>query len=209
MTTATINDDAATARQQRATDISLEQLGEIRIASPCHMRWEDLDGDGNIRHCRECRLHVHDFASMTPAEIAEVVAGPRSQASHRARRAIAAALLLPESGNTILVGRSARSNEDVTFRHANPADLWFHALGLPGSHVVLKKTSNTAFSDEEIRRAAGLAAHFSKGRRATAVEVMFTERKYVTKIKGAPPGLVRVKKHETVRVAPTPPDRPS
>ncbi|HTD33107.1 MAG TPA: NFACT family protein, partial [Candidatus Elarobacter sp.] len=42
------------------------------------------------------------------------------------------------SGARIYVGRSPRENAEVTFRIARPDDLWFHARGIPGSHVVLQ-----------------------------------------------------------------------
>lgn len=116
---------------------------------------------------------------------------PRSYRTHR--------------GNEILVGRSARSNAELTFRLARPDDLWFHASGMPGSHVVLKLSGSAVADDEEILEAAGFAAHFSKGRNDSHVEVMVTERRHVSKIKGAPPGLVRVERMRTVRVRPTPP----
>ena len=104
------------------------------------------------------------------------------------------------------MGRSARSNDDVTFSHANPSDLWFHAFRMPGSHVVLKTQPGTDPTDEESHRAASLAAHFSKAKNASKAEVMMTEKKNVTKIKGGPPGLVRVKSYKTIRVTPKPPE---
>ena len=105
-------------------------------------------------------------------------------------------------GSVILVGRSARSNEDVTFRLAKPHDLWLHANGVPGSHVVLKLADAREASDEDVKEAAALAAYFSKARDDAYVDVMVTERQNVRKIKGAPPGLVKVSNVRTVRVAP-------
>ena len=105
-------------------------------------------------------------------------------------------------GSVILVGRSARSNEDLTFRLAKPHDLWLHANGVPGSHVVLKLADAREASDEDVMEAAALAAYFSKARDDAYVDVMVTERQNVRKIKRAPPGLVKVKNVRTVRVAP-------
>jgi predicted ribosome quality control (RQC) complex YloA/Tae2 family protein len=84
--------------------------------------------------------------------------------------------------------------------------LWFHASGIPGSHVVLKLAGAVEADEQEIAEAAGYAAHFSKGRNDAHVDVMVTARRHVTKIKGAPPGLVRVERTRTVRVRPTPPE---
>lgn len=137
----------------------------------------------------------------------------KSQAAPRrpTRRSGPATRLPPRSfrthrGNVILVGRSARSNADLTFRLARPDDLWFHASGIPGSHVVLKLAGAVEADEQEIAEAAGYAAHFSKGRNDAHVDVMVTARRHVTKIKGAPPGLVRVERTRTVRVRPTPPE---
>ena len=116
---------------------------------------------------------------------------PRSFTTHR--------------GNVVLVGRSARSNAELTFRVAGPDDLWLHASGMPGSHVVLKRSGSHEPDDEDILEAAGYAAYFSKGRHDTHVDVMVTARRNVAKIKGAPPGLVRVANAKTVRVRPKPP----
>ena len=111
-------------------------------------------------------------------------------------------------GSVILVGRSARSNEDVTFRLAKPHDLWLHANGVAGSHVVLRLAVAREASDEDVMEAAALAAYFSKARDDAYVDVMVTERQNVRKIKGAPPGLVKVSNVRTVRVAPAPTAKP-
>jgi predicted ribosome quality control (RQC) complex YloA/Tae2 family protein len=42
-------------------------------------------------------------------------------------------------GYPIYVGRSAGQNEQVTFKIAAPEDLWLHAHGIPGAHVVIKR----------------------------------------------------------------------
>lgn len=55
-------------------NISLAQLNDIRLASPCPMKWDDMEGDGNVRFCRQCSLNVHNFSEMTPDEIAQVIA---------------------------------------------------------------------------------------------------------------------------------------
>ncbi len=137
--------------------------------------------------------------------------GSREDPKRPTRRAGLATRLPPRSfrthrGNVILVGRSARSNADLTFRLAKPGDLWLHASGIPGSHVVLKLSGAVEVDEQEIAEAAGYAAHFSKARHDLHVDVMVTERRNVSKIKGAPPGLVRVERARTVRVRPTPPE---
>jgi hypothetical protein len=53
-------------------------LDQIRVASPCPMRWEDMTpvGDGQtVRQCAQCNLNVHDLSAMTPAEVEHLVLG--------------------------------------------------------------------------------------------------------------------------------------
>ena len=94
------------------------------------------------------------------------------------------------SGARIYVGRSPRENVEVTFKIARPDDLWFHARGIPGSHVVLQTAPGTQPQDEDLAAAADLAATHSKARNAPRVEIDYTERKYVRKQRDAGPGMV-------------------
>ncbi len=93
-------------------------------------------------------------------------------------------------GSRILVGRSPAENAEVTFRIARPNDLWFHARGQPGAHVILQRDDRAAPSEDDIRTAAELAALHSKGRNSTKVTVDYTQRKHVRKRPNAAPGLV-------------------
>jgi len=94
------------------------------------------------------------------------------------------------SGARIFVGRSPRENAEVTFRIARPEDLWFHARGVPGSHVILQSPAGNAPADEDLDAAANLAAAHSKARGAARVEIDYTERKNVRKQRAGGPGLV-------------------
>jgi predicted ribosome quality control (RQC) complex YloA/Tae2 family protein len=89
----------------------------------------------------------------------------------------------------------------VTFRLSGPEDLWFHARGVPGAHVVLK-TAGRELPPEVIERAAGLAAYYSQGRGSQAVAVDVTERRHVRRVSGARPGLVTIRNERTLHVRP-------
>ncbi len=104
----------------------------------------------------------------------------------------------------VLVGTSAVGNERVTFELAGPEDLWLHAHGVPGSHVIVR-TGGRAVPPEVLEAAAGLAAWHSSARHDARVLVDWTARKYVRKVRGAPPGLVTYTHEQTLRVEPTPP----
>jgi predicted ribosome quality control (RQC) complex YloA/Tae2 family protein len=94
------------------------------------------------------------------------------------------------SGARIYVGRSPRENAEVTFRIARPDDLWFHARGIPGSHVVLQAPPGAPASDDDLDAAADLAAAHSRAHAAGRVEIDYTERKHVRKQREGGPGLV-------------------
>lgn len=93
-------------------------------------------------------------------------------------------------GAEIRVGRTARDNDELTFRHARGNDLWLHTADHPGSHVVLVVPRHGEADPEEILDAAHLAVHFSPARGARRATVHVAPRKAVHKPKGAKPGLV-------------------
>jgi DNA-binding transcriptional regulator YdaS (Cro superfamily) len=46
------------------------ELGQIQVASPCHARWEAMEGDEKVRFCRACQLPVYNLSAMEPEEAA-------------------------------------------------------------------------------------------------------------------------------------------
>ncbi len=105
-------------------------------------------------------------------------------------------------GYEILVGRGARDNDHLTFRVARPSDLWLHAADYPGSHVVVRNPSRADVPHRTLIEAAQLAANFSQARRDAKVAVHYTQRKFLSKPRGAAPGLVRMSSFHTLMVEP-------
>jgi predicted ribosome quality control (RQC) complex YloA/Tae2 family protein len=103
-------------------------------------------------------------------------------------------------GLTVLVGRSKEANDRVTFRLGNGRDWWFHAQGVPGSHVIVRSPSGAPPPERTVREAAWLAAYYSQRRQEGRVDVDYTQRKHVRKIKGAEPGQVTYSQNKTVLV---------
>ncbi len=103
-------------------------------------------------------------------------------------------------GFEIVVGRNARQNEEVTFAVAKGDDLWLHARGVPGAHVVIR-SGGQAVWPETLTMAAQLAAYHSKLRDERAATVIVTPRRYVSRAPGGHPGQVLVRQEETVTVA--------
>ena len=119
------------------------------------------------------------------------IEGRKAAPARGASRAARAPLRIERpSGARILVGRSPRENVEVTFRLAKPGDLWFHARGIPGSHVVLQPPPGAEPDATDLDCAADFAALHSRARNAPRVEIDFTERKYVRKQRDAAPGMV-------------------
>ena len=102
-------------------------------------------------------------------------------------------------GTAILVGGSAKGNERVTFDLGTGGDLWLHARGIPGAHVIVKLGGKEP-SRQTILEAARLAALYSQARGSTKVAVDYTLQRYVKKVKGGPVGLVTYTQEKTVRV---------
>lgn len=106
-------------------------------------------------------------------------------------------------GYEILVGRAARDNDHLTFRVAKPYDLWLHAADYPGSHVIVRNPTRADLPHRTIIEAAQLAAQFSQARRDAKVDVHYTQRKFLSKPKGAAPGLVRMSSFRSLTVEPS------
>jgi predicted ribosome quality control (RQC) complex YloA/Tae2 family protein len=105
-------------------------------------------------------------------------------------------------GYEILVGRAARDNDQLTFRIARPYDLWLHAADYPGSHVIVRNPTRADIPHRTIIEAAQLAAAFSQAKRDAKVDVHYTQRKFLSKPKGAAPGLVRMSSFRSLTVEP-------
>ena len=96
---------------------------------------------------------------------------------------------LSSDGFHIYIGKNNYQNDELTFKFASGSDWWFHAKGIPGSHVVLK-TQGGPIPDSAFEEAARLAAYYSKGREQDKVEIDYTEKKNVKKPNGSKPGFV-------------------
>jgi predicted ribosome quality control (RQC) complex YloA/Tae2 family protein len=175
-----------------ALRLELEQLDELQVsvetsaAGELHGLEEELTGLGLLRRPRRER--------------------PAARQSGQ-RRASTPSSLTPRrfqatGGAQILVGRSSRGNDHLTFELMNREDYWLHAAA-PGSHVVLRNPNRLPEPPSgALLEAASLAAWYSRLRRDTQAEVHWTTRREVRRIPGAPPGRVSLGRHQTVRVSP-------
>ena len=96
---------------------------------------------------------------------------------------------LSSDGHHMYVGKNNFQNDELTFKFAAGNDWWFHAKGIPGSHVVVK-TNGDELADRTFEEAGRLAAYYSKGRENEKVEIDYLEKKNVKKPNGSKPGFV-------------------
>ncbi len=102
---------------------------------------------------------------------------------------------------TIYIGKNAKNNDQL-LRMGHKNDIWLHAKGFAGSHVLIKHKNNEV-PQGIIEKAAQLAAWYSKGKGQGLCPVIFTPLKYVRKPKGAAPGAVKVMIEKTLLVKPS------
>jgi predicted ribosome quality control (RQC) complex YloA/Tae2 family protein len=105
-------------------------------------------------------------------------------------------------GFEILVGKNAKNNDILTFGSGSKDDLWLHAKDAAGSHVVVRKKGKENIPEPVVKRAAELAAYFSRYRNSTNCPVIITQRKFVRKLKGGNPGQVLVEREKVIFVNP-------
>ena len=158
---------------------------------------EQSDGIEQIEQLRR-ELQAHENARSAAAGDGNKKKGsrqpkPKNPDSYRTERS-----------DIIYVGRSGPQNERVVFDMAAGNDMWLHARGLPGSHVVVHWGGQP--DDQILERAASVAAWYSSGRTSTSVEVDATECRFVRKIRGAGPGMVTFRHERTLNVRPQSPE---
>ena len=94
----------------------------------------------------------------------------------------------------VLVGRNRRDNEAICFQLSRPTDIWMHARGCPGAHVLLcVRRGSPEVTDDDLDFAANLAIFYSDARTERRAAVTTAEPKHITKPRGAPPGAVSLR----------------
>lgn len=105
-------------------------------------------------------------------------------------------------GYDIYVGKNNKQNDELTLKFANKDDIWLHTQKIPGSHVIIRKSTNEDIPLSTITEAAKLAAYYSKARESLLVSVDYTEKKNISKAKGSKLGMVFYNDFETLLVDP-------
>jgi len=114
---------------------------------------------------------------------------------------------LLDGGWQVYLGKSALSNDELTFSFAKKDDIWFHAWQAFGSHLILRPPRKGAIPDKQIiLKAASLAAYFSKAKKSSKVPIIYTEVRYLRKVKKVP-GKAIYTKEKGLMVKPQSPDQ--
>jgi predicted ribosome quality control (RQC) complex YloA/Tae2 family protein len=167
---------------QRAKETVAAELELARAKEALVLEWLARAGD-EARDPDELEREAVAAGALEPKQ-----AAPRKSAPPPPRlpyRSFAAS-----SGAEIRVGRNAKDNDELTFKHARGNDLWLHTADTPGSHVVLVLAGRPEPHPEDLLDAAHLAAHHSPVAGAAKARVHVARRKEVHKPRGAKPGLV-------------------
>lgn len=104
--------------------------------------------------------------------------------------------------HTLYVGKSAANNDELTMKFARQQDWWFHVRGASGSHAVLRGVEGPKIPKQVLEAAASITAYYSQARNASYVPVVYTQRKYIRKPKGANIGAVVIDREQTVLARP-------
>jgi predicted ribosome quality control (RQC) complex YloA/Tae2 family protein len=155
-------------------------------------------------------IERRDAAALDSFSVAPASAGASGRelgsisraSAGRSKRIPGTRRYISSEGFEVLVGRAARDNDHLTFKVAKPNDLWLHAADYGGSHVVIRNPTRKDIPHRTIIEAAQLAAHFSQARKDPKVDVHYTQRKFISKPKGAAPGLVRMSRFKNITVEP-------
>ena len=154
---------------------------------------EAADDDALESLSGEAQSHLRSRKRSRGRRREDAPSGPRSFVS--------------SEGFTILVGRNARENDNLSLRMARGNDIFLHASGRPGAHVIIRTVAGKTVPRDTLLEAAQLALYYSLTRRSSAVfvegasaDVDYAPAKLLSKPKGAPPGLVLLRSHKTLRV---------
>ena len=171
---------------------SLSELDELR-REPLLMSPREFLGKMD-RFLKNAKIDSSARGDMRETHLGrQAVAAPRAGRPGRgatgAHKSFRPRTYVTSDGWEVWVGQSEADNDLITHRLSNPHDFWFHVVGAPGSHVILRRpTRNSIPRPTTLVEAAQIAAFFSKARKQTRVPVIYTERKFVFKPRRAKPG---------------------
>ncbi|MDR0304128.1 MAG: NFACT RNA binding domain-containing protein [Chitinispirillales bacterium] len=111
-------------------------------------------------------------------------------------------------GYDIYAGKTSGDNDELSVKFANPSDIWFHAAGFAGSHLIIRRKKGDPMPPNDVLSVAGgIAVFFSKAKNSGYTEVNMTEARFVRKPRKSPAGIVIAERCKTIRVLPIDPQK--
>ena len=152
------------------------------------------------------KSEIKEFMNEHSDDLKQFGLGPKNDS----KRDLPFRVFIVDGGFEVWAGKSSANNDLLTLHYAKPRDFWFHARGGSGSHVVLKVDTAKGEPGKAAReQAASIAAFYSKMKKSGLVPVAMTQKRYVRKPKGSPPGSVVVEREKVIFAVPRlPPQEP-
>lgn len=179
---------------------ALQRLADVRSCS------EVLEKADSMQDLQSLKEKVLDRGKRSEAP----ARSPQNQGPQKDRPAHQRLMSTRSSdGFTIIVGRNKQENDLLVTRLTQAHDIWMHAQGLEGAHVVVKLPNRKDPPLTTLKEAAQLAARFSRTGLGGKIKIAYTYGKYVHKVGKDKPGLVRYENEKTLEVDTTAPMPPS
>ena len=180
---------AADEQRHRVVELSKQQ----KLISQLLDRMEDIVTSDDL----------HRFAEENRKELSKFGMKTKESGQVKKEEPVPFRVFTVAGGFQVWAGKSGENNDLLSTRHTAKNDLWFHARGVGGSHVVLKVgTGKGEVSKQAIEQAAAIAAYYCKMKKSKLVPVAMCEGKYVRKPKGVPAGTVTLEREKTFFVEP-------
>ncbi|MBN1918232.1 MAG: DUF814 domain-containing protein [Verrucomicrobia bacterium] len=177
-------------RAEREVGSAAARLASIEAACAAAEAVDSPDGIERFLDEHELRLKAKQAPKVRPPAGAKAKKQPAEEFRY----------FLSAAGKKIYVGRSDAENDRLTVSFARGHDLWLHCHDYAGSHVVVTLGKDETADRETLLDAATLALAYSKARNAGSGEVLYTQRRYVSKPKRMPPGKVYVSTHKVMHL---------
>ncbi|MBD3217785.1 MAG: DUF814 domain-containing protein [candidate division Zixibacteria bacterium] len=173
------------------------------IKAEIYLTGDRLERLGNLKAELES-IETEDIPDRLKTELAEFgIKAPGEGKKAKSEERLPYKKYTSSLGEEILVGRSASDNDVLTFKFARKYDLWLHSQQTAGSHVILRRPNkNHQFQKSSIVEAAEIAAFFSTAKKSDTVPVIYTEVKYVRKVRKGKPGQVIADRTKSILVTP-------
>jgi predicted ribosome quality control (RQC) complex YloA/Tae2 family protein len=171
-----------------------------KIEERMHQSQRELDAVKDLSARIEKTASLDQLNDLEEQLAQAGIARQKTKSKKKPRRRLPYKVYRSAKGLRILVGRSGRDNNELTFKVAKGSDLWLHARDTAGAHVVVPLKRGEEADEQTLLDAATLAADSSGQKKDKKVEVTYTKAKNVHPIKGAPLGLVSVARGRTILV---------